>query len=328
MVESDSAPQQLTPPVRRPWWRLSARLLTILILAGAFLHLTLQDRVPYLATAWYVLPLPVLFGLSICRLVCARVLRRFAAVWGMVVLLLAGWTAYSTLRWHPPSTTPETIRVVCWNAGRNRREWRPACAEAINRLQPDIVTLVEAGGDLPALRRFFAEHCPDLEVSLLRTGLVCLTRGEAGQGSLFSLSGGGACGQLSVKVRGRDVELFVVDVHSTPLLYRAEPLSKLAEKANAVRERPAIVLGDFNTPHDSVHLESLRTHYRHAFETSGHGYIGTWPVPLPVLNLDQIWTNRLVHPEACQHVWTTLSDHRLVVADVAFVTPAQVTTSD
>ncbi|MCA9047588.1 MAG: endonuclease/exonuclease/phosphatase family protein [Planctomycetaceae bacterium] len=218
--------------------------------------------------------------------------------------------------------------MVCWNAGRNRSPWRTEFAEAINRLQPDIVAIIEAGGDLPALRTFFAQHCPDFEVSCLRTGLVCLTRGQAGEGSLFSLAGAGACGQLTVNVRGQDVELLVVDINSTPIMFRAGPLGVLTDHADELRDRPTIVLGDFNTPRDSVHLNALRTHHRHAFETAGQGYDGTWPVPLPVLNLDQIWTNQCVQPQSCQHVWTTLSDHRLVVADVTIVPPAQAAPSE
>ncbi|MEZ6053477.1 MAG: endonuclease/exonuclease/phosphatase family protein [Planctomycetaceae bacterium] len=296
-------------------------MLTFAVLTGAVLHLTVKDSVPLLATVFYALPLPVILLLAIARLVCARILRdsRSTVIWAVVVFSVVGWTTTSLYEWHSLVASQDTIRVVCWNTGQGKGRWRPAYAEIINRLQPDIVGLIEAGGDLQATRQFFESQCPGYQVSALRGGLICLSRGTAGEGSVSTLAGGGKCGQVSLNIHGQSVELLLVDVHSSPLKFRADPLKALAEKAAQLQDRPVIILGDFNTPNDSVHLEALRTHHTHAFEAAGQGYACTWPIPLPVLNLDQIWTNAHCVPVSCHHEWTVLSDHRLVVADISIL---------
>jgi len=304
-----------------PWWSGTARLLTISTLSGVLLHLTVRDSIPLLATLYYALPLPIILCLAMARLVCARVVHhsRSVVVWTAVVAAMSVWTVLSLGEWHESRDDPETIRVVCWNTGQGKGNWKPAFAEAINSLQPDVAGLIEAGGEPSAVRRFFEEHCPGFEVTILRGGLVCLTRGTAGEGSVTSLAGGGTCGHISVIIRGQAVDLLLVDVHSSPLRFRAAPLQALAERAQQLQDRAVIILGDFNTPNDSVHLEALRTHHRHAFESAGQGYAGTWPIPLPVHNLDQIWTNRHLLPVGCRHEWTSVSDHRLVVADMTIM---------
>ncbi len=306
-----------------PWWRGTARLLTISTLTGVVLHLTVRDSIPLLATLYYALPLPIILFLGMARLFCSRVLHhsRSVAAWTAIVAAMSVWTVLSLGEWHESRDDPEAIRVVCWNTGQGKGNWKPAFAEAINRLQPDVVGLIEAGGEWSTVRRFFEEHCPGFEVTLLGGGLACLTRGTAGEGSVTSLAGGGTCGHISVNIRGQAVDLLLVDVHSSPLRFRAAPLKALAERAHQLEDRAVIILGDFNTPNNSVHLEALRTQHQHAFETAGQGYAGTWPIPLPVLNLDQMWTNQRVHPVGCRHEWTSVSDHRLVVADVTILPP-------
>jgi endonuclease/exonuclease/phosphatase (EEP) superfamily protein YafD len=105
-----------------------------------------------------------------------------------------------------------------------------------------------------------------------------------------------------------------VDVGANPLRPRGrafEPLDALL-----ARVKPDLVLGDFNTPRDSVFFEAWRSAgYRHAFEAAGNGTDLTWPMPLPVLSLDHVWSGPRLAPRSCRHVGSWASDHRAVVAE-------------
>jgi endonuclease/exonuclease/phosphatase family metal-dependent hydrolase len=79
-----------------------------------------------------------------------------------------------------------------------------------------------------------------------------------------------------------------------------------------------VLMGDFNTPSDSVHFDSLRQGFQNAFETGGNGNAATWPVPLPVLAIDHIWTNRLVRVHSARHAGSVQSDHKAVFAELSF----------
>jgi endonuclease/exonuclease/phosphatase (EEP) superfamily protein YafD len=94
---------------------------------------------------------------------------------------------------------------------------------------------------------------------------------------------------------------------------RRKALTAIAAMADDTLDRPLLVLGDFNTPTDSVHFADLRRHHANAFEQAGWGCIATWPSVAPVLSLDQIWVNAYLNVENARHPWTTVSDHRPVV---------------
>jgi len=76
-------------------------------------------------------------------------------------------------------------------------------------------------------------------------------------------------------------------------------------------------MGDFNTPVDSVFVAPLAERLTNAFQARGNGYYVTWPVPLPVLSLDQVWASREVELRDCELGWTWRSDHRPVVVTLA-----------
>jgi len=98
-------------------------------------------------------------------------------------------------------------------------------------------------------------------------------------------------------------------------MFRRAVFETLDSIAARNSDLPLLVVGDFNTPLDSVHVDLLRSDLTNAFESSGTGYRETWPVILPVLSLDQIWGNSGIrwHRSWCES--SLRSDHRRVVAE-------------
>jgi endonuclease/exonuclease/phosphatase (EEP) superfamily protein YafD len=162
---------------------------------------------------------------------------------------------------------------------------------------------------------------------MLGGGVVCLTKERPGEGIAVRLPVQGQYRRLDVVAADQRLTLFIVDMRSNPFVSRRECLLQLAEDADALGDRPLVVVGDFNTPSDSAHFDPLRIGHRHAFEASGSGYSATWPVPLPVLCLDHIWINRWVDVSKCRHDWSSASDHRPVLAELTVV-PASSTESE
>jgi endonuclease/exonuclease/phosphatase (EEP) superfamily protein YafD len=109
----------------------------------------------------------------------------------------------------------------------------------------------------------------------------------------------------------------LVDIASNPFISRRESLTALAELAREHRDEPLIIMADFNTPPESVHFGLLREDFSNAFETAGNGFSGTWPLPAPVLALDQIWSNGRVAVNECHLVRSWRSDHRSVLASLS-----------
>jgi endonuclease/exonuclease/phosphatase (EEP) superfamily protein YafD len=116
--------------------------------------------------------------------------------------------------------------------------------------------------------------------------------------------GGGAMGTLHI---------MGVNLTSSPLVMR-DPLLRRVLAAMA-REKPDLVLGDFNSPRRSRALDPLPEGFTHAYDAAGRGWAYSWPVPLPILAIDQTIVGARLEPLAYALHSTIVSDHRMQVFD-------------
>ncbi len=120
-----------------------------------------------------------------------------------------------------------------------------------------------------------------------------------------------------VRVSGRRLRVVVADLGSNPLVSRRTGFEALEELLNPGSHLPLIVMGDFNTPIESVHFNPLRSRgLTHAFVSSGHGFSETWPAFLPLLSLDHIWIGPGLRSIGCKLQRSPASDHLSVLAAI------------
>jgi len=282
----------------------------LMCLVGVVVRCTVADTSPSLAPLYYATPAPVLVALAgMAAVACRQRRRRLAVAWLLLAGGLATWSVPHLLanRDSPPGS--DSISVMCWNAARGVAGWDRVAGEVRSR-SPDVVGLVEAGGTGPVRHRFWQEQCPGYSVSTLGSGMVLLVKGRVEQAGSGSLRGTGRFRRFDVSVRGHEFTLVLVDIEGSLRNPRQFPLKQLAARLEPLDDRPVILMGDFNTPSDSAWFEPIRERFDNAFDEAGDGYRPTWPVPIPVLDLDQAWGNRHIRWDTCLSGWTVTSDHR------------------
>jgi endonuclease/exonuclease/phosphatase family metal-dependent hydrolase len=193
----------------------------------------------------------------------------------------------------------------------------PRIAEYVSGAAPDLVGLVEAGGSTTEWRQFWGRQFPDHEVYLAGGGLVVLSKGEIVEKRVLRLEGPSTCADVQIDIDGRRVRVLLVDAIVGPFTNRRSVVEKVFELASAKPELPTIVMGDFNTPIDSVWFDAAREDFIHAFEEAGSGMFTTWPVPLPILAIDHVWVSREFQVDCASIGWSWVSDHRPIVTDLA-----------
>ena len=301
-----------------PWL---ARGAACLLLAGLLVRATrLRDRLPLPGVIFYATPWPVLAGLAF-GLACYALGRRRRARALALALVLAGsgamWVRQSFVRAHP-APGGVALRLVYWNAARPEKR-RAQCVNYLQSLRADIVAVGESNvftDDFPAEWR---DAFPGRAL-LQRRGLVLITPEPPVSVEIGRLADRGDYLLARCLVKERAITLLLVDLETRIGSSKAAPFARLGEIIAAHRDEPLVIVGDFNTPRDSVHFDAWRRDFREAFETAGHGFAETWPVPCPLLRIDHCWLAprwRAVHCELGQSL---LSDHRAIVADLA---PAQ-----
>ncbi len=269
-------------------------------------RILLRDRVPYLATLFYATP-PVLLaaGALGCAGAWAFARRRRLALAALTAAFVFGAWQVEVSRFRHPYEKGE-LRLLLWNACRGNAGW--------GRLDPDIdlwgadlVFLVEA-------QRGASESRAQGTWRWMDEGLAVGVRGSIASAEIVPLGPGSRAAVVTVDVRGRRLTAILVDVGANPLRPRGLAFGPLDDLRRRVK--PDLVLGDFNTPRDSVFFDGWRGELTHAFEASGDGWDLTWPWPVRVLSLDHVWCAPTLRPVHAKHVATSRSDHAQVVVEV------------
>ncbi len=303
--------------------RAVAWVLGALAALGAVLQLSVKDRWPVVAILFYALPLPVVAALlgALAGALGPWMKRRRPA---LAALLLAGaalgWWLGAALFLREGAAPPggvQPARVLFWNA--NRGNLGPAgTARAARAAGADLAFVVEfCGGETPEARAAWRKAFAGYNAVFPGEKMAIFSRGEVEPGGIEKLDDGSYAARARVSVSGRPVNVILVDIRATLTRHRGPALARLAE---LVRESPAdgplLVLGDFNTPRNSALLAPLRAELVNAFETAGRGLDATWPVPLPVHAIDQVWVGRALRAAGCRHFSTWRSDHRQVLCEL------------
>ena len=301
-----------------PWL---ARGAACLLFAGLLVRASgVRDRHPLPGVIFYATPWPVLAGLAF-GLACYALGRQRRVRALVLALVLAGsgamWMRQSFVHAHP-APGDVAMRLVYWNASRPKMR-RAQCVSYLQSLHADIIAVGESNvytDDFPAEWR---DGFPGRSL-LQRAGFVLITPEPPISTEFGRLADRGDYLLARCLVKEHAVAVLLVDFETRVGSSKAAPFARLAEIIAAHRDEPLVVMGDFNTPHDSVHFDSWRRDFCEAFETGGHGFSETWPVPFPLLRIDHCWLGQRWRAVNCELGWSLLSDHRAIVADLA---PAQ-----
>jgi endonuclease/exonuclease/phosphatase (EEP) superfamily protein YafD len=293
----------------------------VLVAWAAFLSRVLQFHVGLLLLA---IALVAAFG---------RGRRLFLAAVPPVLFTLApAWWAY--LPRTPPANTPSpALRVMTCNLLMVNRDTGPIIAEVL-AARPDVLLLQEytaewheamtaagVGRQLPYSS--FVTRDDSFGVAVYsRFPLV----GEVD--NRFPLGRAGVeQTRAVVRVGGRDVAVY--NVHLLPprrLDYVIDGRLQFASllDALAAEKLPYVLAGDLNLTGDTPqHYDLLRLGARDAHDAAGRGRGATWPVNsflryVPGLRMDHVYTGNGLAAVACETGEGRGSDHRPVIAAVAW----------
>ena len=304
--------------VLRALGRWIAQIATALLAGGISVRLTIRDSVPGLSTIYYATPWPILTVAAILPAVLWARRRRWPIAAGFLFIALVCGVAWVRNAFHfKQATGTANLRVAYWNTARPLQV-RPTMLAKARDFHADILGLGESRKTgTPTQPEWFTID-PEKHLLPLRRGMLLTTPQPATQLHDGFLNDRGQYALTQTDFHGRTVFILMVDFDAIVAWSRKPAFDRLIQLIDTIGDQPLIVMGDFNTPLDSTFFAPMRARLRDAFETAGYGYAKTWPMPLPVLDIDHIWVShhfRIVHSE---HRTSVLSDHRPVIADLEF----------
>lgn len=203
----------------------------------------------------------------------------------------------------------DVLRLVHWNIGRPSLQWGRQ-QQLIQTLKPDVLVLSEVSA---AVRD---SDLPDYFILRRGSMLVAARWPVATTGSLVP---GGAVQAFCVRATGAEPypTLVIGDMTSNLRLARDPFLRPMVDISG--RLEADIIVGDMNAPRRSLAFTDLPGGYRHAYDVAGAGWSYTWPIPVPVLAIDQCVCGPRVHPVRYDLQSSVFSDHRIQILDFVFI---------
>ncbi|HMO50505.1 MAG TPA: endonuclease/exonuclease/phosphatase family protein [Kiritimatiellia bacterium] len=278
----------------------------------------LKDQYPSLIWLYFIPPLAVaLFGFIWLFLTLRDRFRFLQLYVFLTVLSCFVKVLVVDHRWNrAPAVLPEdNIRILHWNTA-----WGVLGVESIVRHMvednPDIVLISEP----PRLEMIsdIAYHALGMEHIFTDAGMTLASHFPITYlGNIIIPAGAGWHVRVDTDVG--PLEFAAVDIVSRPNLNRIPVIRALARWVRGrTNDLPLVVMGDFNTPHDSVALVPLRSELTYAYHAAGRGWPYTWPVPLPVFAIDQTWVSPDVTVVDFFFKQARFSDHKRQIADIVF----------
>lgn len=234
----------------------------------------------YYATPWLVRLLAALLALTAFQ---HRGLRIMAVACALISLL-EGERSYRL--GDLPAVPPGAPVLSVWNAGRaldrNPAAW-PTVGEA------DISAVIERGSfDEDEWRRFTAAN-PDHEWKQFDGSTMLGVRGRILSHESLGVHDRFRCHRVRVALPGHgELTVVVADVRSQPWISREQAMATILRAAGD--DPRAIIVGDFNTPPESVWFREWRKReFTLANDAPRRGFRETWAYGLPLLTLDHVW---------------------------------------
>jgi hypothetical protein len=295
--------------------RLVLIILLILGMAPPLLALalrfSLKDSIVGFAMIYYAFSPKVLAlsGVTLAGLAWAIKRRKTAvanAIYGLAYLGVVLFQPSGMIDGPPEQSDPD-VSITFWNISRGRMGYG-AIFEEIAKHPADYIGFVEFGdpdvAELESLRSLFPEH----RLHVLRGGMAVLSKVDPSSVDYVNEPRSYRINHLTFDA----LEVLVVDILPATFNDRHAALAALND---VVGDRSRlIIMGDFNTPYESVADTTFATGMTSGISTKSPGRRDSWPYPFPVLAIDQIWATNDWSFTRYLKYGSMLSDHCLMEA--------------
>lgn len=287
-----------------------------LIIGFVFLlliHFVIKDHFRSLQIIFYAFPLPniIFVGASISVVLLFVKPRTHFVFIALLTLGITGlWINNAYIFPKTIDIAENATSVIFWNAANRRTIHIPILSENIKNLNPDIISLVEAKNASKEDLTKLTETFPNYEFEILEGDMVIGVKGQIKGIDYVNEPYSHDINFVRAQLDHKSILIAVTDTFQDPKMNKRKTLGTIL---NLVLERDVdIIVGDFNTPYESIHFKPYKTNYT-SFHDYGQGFSATWPYGIPLLELDQIYVSKRYSPLFLQKTYYDVSDHAMLV---------------
>lgn len=276
------------------------------------IHFVIKDRFHLLSVFFYACPLPLIILFGFCIIVMFYKQKIVCYTLGTILLTMSLYFSLHYFGSAAKIDAAPTRHLLLWNVAQNKPLPTDILIKHIQESHAEIVALVEAQHVSKEDKEILRNALPDYQFRTLYGTMLIGVKGTIDEIVFQDASDVYKFNYLTTTINQKQVRILLADIYAGPLLNKEIPLGIIRDFTK--KHKVDVLLGDFNTPYESVFFKDFKSDFK-SFHAYSSGMTATWPVPIPVMEIDQIWLDNALQPIELQKFCYGVSDHKLLIAE-------------
>ena len=275
------------------------------------IHFVIKDNFFPLSIVFYVFPLLILIGIAAFLALLFFRIKKYRTVLLIVFISLSvNWIQnyyFST----EINTSESTSKIFYWNIAKKNRLPIGNILKHVQRHQPDILAFVEATRATLSNLDSLKVELPNYNFIKLKGAMLVASKKKMRFLDFKVKTDAYKVNLLEIKTNTSSFKFIVTDLTAYLHVDKKELLNFVLNYA--IENDVDGIIGDFNTPFESVHFNDFNTNYN-SFHSYNDGFTTTWPLALPLFEIDHIWLSKKYKPIKLYKAYNDDSDHALLIS--------------
>lgn len=270
-------------------------------------HFILKDRFYLTGIIFYAFPLPIILLISTILLVVFFSDKKLKIILSLVLLCLTFlWFNNCYFLHNSDERNEEEKTLIFWNVNKQKDFNLKQLKEITENKSVETIFLVEAIHEKSDYKNKVEKELHDYKIEYLKGNMIVASKNKIETLNSIQINQ-----DLNLNhIRVDNTTYILVDIYASPIHHKKDALYKVIEYAN--KNNIDVILGDFNTPFESIHFEKYKSNYT-SLRAYQNGFSATWPFGIPLLELDQIWLKNEIIPLELEKLYCRHSDHAILI---------------
>lgn len=281
-----------------------------------FVHFVVKDRNLFFANIFNVSPIPFLIGISLVLSVILYTYKKvFKLVFTVTILLIAHWF-YNYYGFKKIPVNKQNNHILLWNIDNSQFLITDIISNKTKVYDPEIMVFLEASKLSMEELKHLKEQFPDYHFRVLQGYMLLASKGDIKHLEYTKLETISKYHLLDININDKVKRILLTDIAVFKSRNRWQDLKVVLNYA--MKHKVDMIVGDFNTPYESLHFDDFKDYYQ-SFHDVSEGFAATWPKGLPLLELDQIWTTPEIDPVSLKKFYyKEFSNHDMLIGSFKF----------
>ncbi|WP_178985785.1 endonuclease/exonuclease/phosphatase family protein [Winogradskyella helgolandensis] len=288
---------------------------TYLLIGYVFLlliHFGFKDHLYLTGILFYAFPVPILI-LAIFPLIALFYNKkriRFTLL-GLIGLLSFIWINNQYINFES-SNVNSTNSIFLWNIADQKDYNVDVLKKTLEAQRIDALFFVEVLHKDNNFNTQFKQQLHNYNVQFLDGNMMVVAKKGITIVDYIEEERHYKLNHLKVEIGLNTFEVIIVDIFAKPWHNKKKAFTKIYKYLED--HDIDIILGDFNTPYESIYFNHFKTNYTSA-RNFQKGFSATWPYPVPLLEIDHIWIKKQQTILSTEKKFYTDSDHALLITE-------------